>query len=392
MFMHRIKLENVLSFGPDPQELELTPLNVLIGPNGSGKSNFIEVIGLLQAAPRGLADPIRAGGGIGDWIWRGEQRVLSARVGVVVENPDGQQPLRYVFAFAEKGQRFELIEEIIANEHPYSGKTKPYFYFESQAGRATLNYRDMTSDGIRRELRPEDINPDQSILELRKDPDHYPELTYLGNKLGEMRLYREWSFGRYTPPRVPQKTDLLNNSLMEDCRNLGLVLNRLRREPKAKDQLLSALCQLYEDVVDFDVIIEGGTVQVFLQEGNISVPATRLSDGTLRYLCLLAILCHPTPPPLVCIEEPELGLHPDILPGLAELMRDASERCQLIVTTHSEVIVDSLSDTPESIVVCEKHQGKTTLRRLDKNDLAHWLEKYQLGELWSSGELGGNRW
>jgi predicted ATPase len=145
-------------------------------------------------------------------------------------------------------------------------------------------------------------------------------------------------------------------------------------------------------VSDFDVIIEGGTVQTLLQEDDISIPATRLSDGTLRYLCLLAILHHPNPPPFVCIEEPELGLHPDILPGLATLLREASERSQLVVTTHSDVLVDALTDTAESIVICEKHNGQSELRRLEKCDLKPWLEKYRLGELWTSGELGGNRW
>ena len=117
-----------------------------------------------------------------------------------------------------------------------------------------------------------------------------------------------------------------------------------------------------------------------------------MSDGTLRYLCLLAILCHPNPPPLVCLEEPELGLHPDILPKLADLLREASERCQLIVTTHSDTLVDALTDTPESVVICEKESGQTRMKRLDKEELSHWLEKYRLGELWSSGEIGGNRW
>ena len=392
MFIQRIKLTNVLSFGPDAQELELKPLNVLIGPNGAGKSNLIEIIGLLQAAPRDLATPIREGGGVGDWIWRGEEKAPAARVEAVVTYPSGQQALRYVFAFAERGQRFELIEECIANERPYSGHPEPYLYFQSVGGNATLNFLDPSGEGPRRMLRPENIKADQSILAQRKDPDHYPELSYLGNKLGEMCLYREWSFGRNTPPRLPQKTDLPNDFLMEDEQNLGLVLNRLKREPSAKNRLLNALRQIYEGVTDFDVSIDGGTVQVFLEEDNIVMPATRLSDGTLRYLCLLAILCHPTPPPLVCIEEPELGLHPDILPGLAELMREASERCQLIVTTHSDVLVDALTETPESVVVCEKHEGRTTLKRLDKDDLAHWLEKYRLGELWTSGELGGNRW
>ena len=387
MFIKRIKLENVLSFGPDAQELELKPLNVLIGPNGSGKSNLIEIIGLLQAAPRDLPAPIREGGGVQDWIWRGDPKPRSAVIEAILDNPKGPA-LRYRLGFAEKGQRFELIDERLENERADTGYPAPYFYYQMQGGRAVLNYK----DGTRRDLRPEDIDPEQSILAQRKDPDHYPELTWLGREFGRMRLYREWSFGRNTEPRQPQKADLPNDFLLEDGKNLGLVLNRLKREPGAKMQLLDALRHLYESAMDIDVSIEGSTVQVFLDEGKIIVPATRLSDGTLRYLCLLAILCHPKPPPLVCIEEPELGLHPDILPGLAELLIGASERCQLIVTTHSDVLVDKLTETPDSVVVCEKHGGQTQLQRLDKDDLSHWLSRYGLGELWTRGELGGNRW
>jgi predicted ATPase len=64
----------------------------------------------------------------------------------------------------------------------------------------------------------------------------------------------------------------------------------------------------------------------------------------------------------------------------------------LIVTTHSDTLIDALTETPESVVVCEKINRQTTLKRLDKSKLAHWLDKYRLGELWSAGELGGNRW
>ena len=136
-----------------------------------------------------------------------------------------------------------------------------------------------------------------------------------------------------------------------------------------------------------------GTVALFLEEvGDREIAATRLSDGTLRYLALLAILLHPEPPRLVAIEEPELGLHPDLLPTVSDLLRSASKRTQLVVTTHSDVLVDALTDVPESVVVCEKHNGQTEMRRLDRNELATWLEKYRLGELWTSGELGGNRW
>lgn len=388
MLIKSIQLESVLSFGPDTAPLEMKPLSVLIGPNGSGKSNLIEAIGLLQAAPRELLAPISEGGGVGDWIWQGEPRASAAKVEVIVDNPKGPQSLRYRLAIAKRGQRFELKEEQIENETPDREHKNPFIFFTRTGLDSIINYRD---EG-KRKLRPEEIDSEQSILAQRKDPDRYPELTYLGEVFGRIRLYREWTFGRYTPPRLPQKADLPNNFLAEDGKNLGLVLNRLKREPKAKARILEALRKLYEGISDFDVIIEGGTVQVFFQEGHITVPATRLSDGTLRYLSLLSVLCHPDPPPLVCIEEPELGLHPDILPTLSDLLREASERCQIIVTTHSDVLVDALTDIPESIVVCEKREGQTTMRRLDQEQLSKWLKSYSLGELWRKGELGGNRW
>ena len=94
----------------------------------------------------------------------------------------------------------------------------------------------------------------------------------------------------------------------------------------------------------------------------------------------------------MAIEEPELGLHPDVLPTLARLLIEASERTQLVVTTHAPGLIDALSDTPESVFVCERGQDGTSLERLDANQLAPWLEKYRLGELWTRGEIGGTRW
>ena len=133
-------------------------------------------------------------------------------------------------------------------------------------------------------------------------------------------------------------------------------------------------------------------MQVFFTEGDFVIPATRLSDGTLRYLCLLAILCDPEPPPLICIEEPELGLHPDILPKLGDLLRAASQRTQIIVTTHSDILVDTMTETPDAVVVCTRTQGQTIMERLNTADLAEWLKRYRLGQLWTKGEIGGNRW
>lgn len=134
-------------------------------------------------------------------------------------------------------------------------------------------------------------------------------------------------------------------------------------------------------------------MQVFLVErAGRRHPAVRLSDGTLRFLCLLAILCDPAPPPLIVIEEPELGLHADAIALVARLLRAAAERTQLIVTTHSDALVDAFTDTPEVVVVVERDERGTKLRRLSRDVLSEWLEKYRLGPLWSMGVIGGNRW
>ena len=397
MFMHRITLENMLSFGPDSQQLELKPLNVLIGPNGSGKSNLVEVIRLLRAAPSDITAPIREGGGSDSWVWRGAPQETEARVEVVIGDPSvnpKDRLLRYALAFGpfvagEPG----FTEEIGEVDETGKGEKTPERYLERRNGKVSLSYLDERGKRSRRELPATDIRADQSILSQLKDPVHYRELTCLGVRLGRIHLYRAWAFGRNMAPRLPRKPDLPDHILAEDGRNLGMVLHHIEGNSKAKERLLTALRKLYDGIADYDVQVEAGNVQLFLEEkGNIRIPAARLSDGTLRYLCLLAILCNPSMPELVCIEEPELGLHPDVLPGLADLLREASERCQIIVTTHSDTLVDALTDTPESIVICEKENGQTEIRRLDRENLSHWLEKYRLGELWTSGEIGGNRW
>lgn len=389
MLIHRIKLTNLLSFGPNSDEIELGPLNVLIGPNGSGKSNFIDAIGLLNSAPSDLDAAIRAGGGIGDWLWRaGAESSAEAKLELVLEGREGMPPVRYGLSLAEQGQFFRVSDERLADAECGPKDEDPWVYFAREQNKVNVRERvgkSVTRSGF-------SCSGPESAFSVLKDPGNYPQITHVGRAFEGMRLYRDWSFGRTARVRLPQKPDMANNYLSEDAANIGLVLNRLSLDVQVKRKILDGLKDLYEGVTDFHVSIEYGTVQVFLSEGQINFPATRLSDGAIRYLSMLAILCDPSPPPLVCLEEPELGLHPDILPGLADLLREASERCQLIVTTHSDVLVDKLTDTPESIVICEKHQGQTQLRRLQKDDLAHWLKDYSLGDLWTKGELGGNRW
>ncbi|MFN7921338.1 MAG: AAA family ATPase [Bryobacteraceae bacterium] len=390
-FLRTFRARNILSFGPESAELELQSLNVLIGPNGSGKSNLIECVALLQAAPGNLLEPIQAGGGIAEWLWKGGERTATGELEVTVSNLEGKMPLRHRLSLAMVGQRAELLDEAIENEHPYadSPRDDPYFYYRYQNGRPILNVK-----STRRELRREDLAIDQSVLSQRKDPDQYPEVTHLGNQYSKIKFFREWNLGRGTEPRRPQPTDLMSDFLREDCANLGLVLNDLVHQPGLRKALVERLKDADESVEDFSTKVSGGTIQLFLHYSGLKspVPATRLSDGTVRYLCLLALLCHPSPPPLVCLEEPELGLHPDLLPGLADLLIDASHRTQLIVTTHSDVLVDGLTKVPEAVLVCEKRSGVSEMSRRSGKELAKWLEDYGLGQLWRRGEIGGNRW
>lgn len=386
MLFREITARNFLSFGSETPPLELRNLNVFIGPNAAGKSNLMEAIAFLRASAGDLRSFLTKGG-VSEWICKDSPEGI-ATVEVVVEKPPQFPcPLRHSIGFQAMKQGFVLNDERIENSAPDFGCITPYFYYRYNAGHPMVNVRREA-----RKLVPDQVESDKSILVQRKDPDTFPEITYLSEAYDKIRSYREWAFGKNAVFREPQKADLRNDRLEDDFSNLGMFLNKLRRTSATKRKILAGLKDLYEGFEDFDVSVEGGTVQVFFTEGDFNIPATRLSDGTLRYLCLLAILCDPAPPPLICIEEPELGLHPDILPKLADYLVDASTRTQLVVTTHSDVLVDAMTEHPEDVIVCEKHEGHTSMRRLDADSLTVWLDKYSLGELWTSGELGGVRW
>jgi len=85
-------------------------------------------------------------------------------------------------------------------------------------------------------------------------------------------------------------------------------------------------------------------------------------------------------------------MHPDIIGTIAELLVEASQRTQLIVTTHSDLLISKLTDIPEAVVVCDRTSKGTTLTRLDAEDMEGWLKDYSLGEIWLKGAIGGTRW
>ena len=399
--LRTIRLRDFLSFGPTTETFSLGNLNVIIGANGSGKSNLIEALSIIQAAPLDLPKPIREGGGIMEWLWKGPGAKGIAEIELVAEYPLGKKPLRYSLSFTQSGQRFDLDDESIEDESKIDPKQDDVnFYYRYRHGRPALNTRSRIEgatqqgdDGYPGTLKKASVSSEQSILAQKKGSEIYPEITWLGEQFAAMKIYREWSFDRNTSPRKPQQVDLPEDFLIEDASNLALVLNDILHRGLRKT-IIDKLNLFYDGIEDITTKVHGGTIQVYLHEKGMAhpIPATRLSDGTLRYLCLICVLCHPKPPALICIEEPELGIHTDILPKIGEMLIEASHKTQLIVTTHSDALVSSLSDIPDAIVVCEREIDGTHLSRLDPAILREWLEKYKLGDLWRMGEIGGNRW
>ncbi|HRF61022.1 MAG TPA: AAA family ATPase [Fimbriimonadaceae bacterium] len=389
MLIKNLAVRGLLSFGPQGVELPLRPLNVLIGANGSGKSNFLEILSLLRASTRSLPTPIKEMGGVRGWFWKGHDAEDHARIEVLVDNPKGQQPtLRHRIELTRHDDRFEVFDEKIENEMPYPGKDEPYFFYSFRRGRPMLKGPKEAEES----LPVDNIIREESILSQVKDPGlRYPAISQVQKIYESIKLFRNWQFGPSARLRREINTAERNDFLSEGGENLALVISKIK--PKIKRELIENLRCLYAGIEDVDIVIDNGSAQLFLDEsGGRQIPATRLSDGTLRYLCLLAILLHPEDGGVIVIEEPELGLHPDVIPKIADLIQQASTRMQLVVTTHSRVLIDALGDDPDSVVVCEKRDGESRFERLERTRLEKWLDRYSLGDLWTSGELGGNRW
>ncbi len=402
----------LLSFGHETAPLRLGMLNVLIGPNGSGKSNLFDVLSLIRSLPVDLQAAVRRGGGIRSWLWQSDFS-RESKLEVVV-NPAGFE-LQHRLALRCVDSQFWVAEEEITrlpDGRLYESRldtdevrirtVQPPASSEADASRPPMApgpglkwmklETERTDEGPLEERRyPPETN--QSILQQLRSPLDFPYLTVLSGVYNALAIYDHWHFGRDAELRRSQPADARGDRLDEDYRNLALVLNQIGQHPEAKQHVLAGLRELYEDFTDYNVVINSGSVQVYFTESKErSVPANRLSDGTIRYLCVLAMLYNPNAYPIVCLEEPELGLHPDIVVALAKHLRVASERMQILVTTHSDILIDSLSDMPEAVVVFEHDGDSTKMDRLKESDLREWLKRYRLGDLWTSGQIGGTRW
>jgi predicted ATPase len=371
MLLRKIKLENLLSFRNT--EVELRALNVLIGANASGKSNLIEAIGLLQALPVDLSTAVRQLGGVHVVC----SLAIPAPVAAVeCAGINNDESLRYRLEFSEEARGFVILKERFAD------CKSDIVHFDRVVGQVLFR------DG------PGSVSPSESVFQAHKSPADTTPITLTGHKFESIQIYREFRTTGDSQIRLGTSTSSRKESLRDGGDNLAVVLldMNFRGLHERVQTYLRRFCDRFDDV---KVNLDGPIAKTYIEESGLLEPLVswRLSDGTLKFLCLLTVLLEPNPAPLICIEEPEVGLHPEAIQIVADALIEASERTQLIVTTHSEALIDALSERPEDVLVTERDfENGTQFRRLNKEQLSLWLERYSLGQLWRKGEIGGTRW
>ena len=325
--------------------LRLRQINVLTGPNASGKSNLYNSVFLLaKAAQGGFARVIADEGGMPSVLWAGERkgrsmsssRLEPVRMGLGVKTDTFNydlvcglpKPYRSAFDLDP-----EVKEERVWMEGPRGMKVT---FFERTSEQAWILDREERLADYSGELLPT-----ESVLSQLREPHLYPELSALRAEMNQWRFYHHFRTDHESPLRHPQvgvRTPVLGH----DGRDLAAALQtiiEIGQEEDLHDAIRSAFPGASLEIDHDD---ESGMFAVLLRMPGLKRPlrARELSDGTLRYLCLLASLLSPRPPALLALNEPETSLHPDLYEPLARAMVNASRNSQLWVVTHSQRLAE----------------------------------------------------
>ena len=307
------------------ERLELRPINVVIGPNGSGKSNFL---------------------GAFDFVWE----VFENRLDEYVVYAGGAEK---VLHFGSRTTREMLFD------------------FGFGKGHYALSIRPTANDGL---------------------------YVLGGDNAGAANLgWQVYHFSDTSPFSIMRKTAKIddNRLLRRDGANLPPFLYLLREKHRASYDLIVRTVQRVAPFFDdfrlkpLELRPDSIKLEWRHKKSDQYFDASSLSDGTLRFIALVALFLQPEQyrPPVILVDEPELGLHPFALEVLAALIRQASVTNQVIVSTQSSLLLDHFQ--PEDILVADRVDGGTKLRRLESEPLAKWLEDYSLGQLWEKNEIGG---
>jgi predicted ATPase len=348
--------------------LRLTPINVLTGPNGCGKSNLYNAMFLLaKAAGGGFSRALAGEGGMPSVLYAGAEKKRLTR-----KAPPRRLKLGYTgetFAYELEGG---LPPGGTPSETPSMFLLDPEIKLETlvlaDSPRVQLMKRDGPSAWIRREdgvmdSFPMRLHKSESLLSQIAEPHRYPELSALGEEMRSWRFYHHFRTDPHSPVRQPQ-VGVMTTVLDHDGSDLAAALQTIVE--------IGDVAALEEAVARafpggrLEIACEQTRFRVRLHMPSVLRPleSTELSDGTLRYLCLVAALLSPRPPSLLALNEPETSLHPDLIDPLARLITDAARNSQLWITTHSRALADRVAEhSGEMAVQLRLVDGETVVAR-----------------------------
>ncbi|MGY6658689.1 AAA family ATPase [Amycolatopsis sp. TRM77291] len=344
--------------------VELGALNVLVGANGSGKSNFIKAFDLLGNIGDGMLNLfVGLNGGASALINGGAN---TQRITLTLETPLQNYQ---VCLTADSNEEMLFDDEVIS--YHGSGKQRPW---TTSLGRGHRESRlTLTSD----------------------DPPVASAAEQIATLLRGCRTYHFHDTSFDAPVKRPTPT-ADNLTLHADAGNIAAVLLRIRdsgrREDKAAYRRIIGAVRLIAPLFGDFVLQPDKNGRISLQWRDVAsdtiYPGNQLSDGTLRFACLATLLLQPELPRLAIIDEPELGLHPVAVGQLADLLKVASTRSQVLIATQSVTLLNQFS--AEDVVIAGLRDGNSAFIRPNTANLQNWLAEYSLGELWEKNILGGH--
>jgi len=371
-----------------------TNLNVIIGPNGAGKSNLLRFLELMTISAQGtLGKYIQSLGGMAPLVWDGQATRLACQLKMAPFHQENEAPdtlLTYDLVLARLGQSsaYRIEQE---NLTQYEGlKKAPDTEAVTVLNRTQHNV--MLFDDKDKTLKTLEgpFSEEESLLLMAATPFFSNRfMTDCQRQLTSWAIYHDVPVDRLAPLRQAVVTRS-EKRVDPDGQNLISVLHTLYTEDRDFRYELDAAMRAafgneFEALMFPPAADQRTQLRVIWKSLQRGQSAAELSDGTLRFLFLLTVLAAPAP--LTAIDEPELGLHPSMLPIIAEYAVSAAEQAQIVLTTHSPQLLDAFTDTQPSITVALSDQGETRLKNLSGEALAYWLENYSLGRLFHSGEL-----
>ena len=404
-----IKLENFFSFGPSSL-IELNPnTNILLGINGSGKSNFLKAIRFLyeSIAGNGLEKIfLKDWGGFNTVANFSETQAEFIKItyefdkNIINKVINGKgyhftkNPV-YEITIHKTGITSYYLEEYLFCESN-TKNASPFLFLEMKNGKGKISTREGGNFGIQYYPREGyDILFKEQELVLRQisDPDRFSPLYTLKFTIESISVYDYFDTTLKSPIRMPvgYGTDV---KLMSSGENLVQILHRIKSNHSLQyekiEELLKDVNPNFKDI-SFDVI--GTKFIIALREKNLTktISVEHISDGTLRFLLLLSILFNPDRGGLVCIDEPEIGLHPDMINMVAESIKKSSINSQIIIATHSPLLLNSFN-IEDCLIFDKNSKNESVIKRKTEDDFPDWNDDFLVGQLWLSGKIGAKRW